>query len=44
VVNFGAEPGAPNEKIEMLGNGQQVVVASIHHDNGRPYSWHSGSL
>jgi hypothetical protein len=38
---------APNgnvEKIEFLGDGQQVVVAGIHPDTGRPYGWHGGEF
>ena len=30
-------------KIEILCNGQQVIVAGIHPDTGKPYSWHGGS-
>jgi hypothetical protein len=36
---------APNgtlHKIEILGDGQQVVVAGIHPDTRRPYTWHGG--
>src|SRR5262249_40677198 len=30
------------EKIEFLGEGQQVVVAGIHPDTKQPYRWHGG--
>jgi 8-oxo-dGTP pyrophosphatase MutT (NUDIX family) len=30
-------------KIEMLGNGQQIVIDGVHPDTGKPYSWHGGS-
>jgi Bifunctional DNA primase/polymerase, N-terminal len=30
------------EKIELLGDGQQVVVFGTHKDTGKPYSWHGG--
>jgi hypothetical protein len=36
---------APNgsvEKIEVLGDGQQVVVHGIHPDTKKPYLWHGG--
>jgi Bifunctional DNA primase/polymerase, N-terminal len=36
---------APNgnvEKIEFLGDGQQVVVAGIHPDTHKPYTWFGG--
>src|SRR5262249_46255039 len=35
-----ATADAKPEKIEFLGNGQQVVVAGIHPDTRRPYRWH----
>jgi hypothetical protein len=38
---------APNggaEKIELLCDGQQVVVAGIHPDTNRPYAWFGGEL
>ena len=36
---------APNglvHKVEILGDGQQIVVDGIHPDTGRPYRWHGG--
>jgi hypothetical protein len=36
-------PNGSGEKIEFLGAGQQVVVAGIHPDTGKSYSWHGGS-
>jgi hypothetical protein len=41
VVNIIA-PNGNAEKIEFLADGQQVVVAGIHPDTGKPYSWHGG--
>lgn len=38
-----APNGAP-EKIEVLCDGQQVVVAGIHPDTHHPYLWHGGDL
>jgi hypothetical protein len=35
-------PDSSEQKIEILGNGQQVVVAGIHPDTGNPYSWFGG--
>jgi hypothetical protein len=29
-------------KVEILGDGQQIVVNGIHPDTGRPYRWHRG--
>src|SRR5262249_6468268 len=31
--------GSEGEKIELLANGAQVVVAGIHPDTGKPYRW-----
>jgi Bifunctional DNA primase/polymerase, N-terminal len=36
---LGPEAG---EKLEFLGEGQQIVVAGIHPDIGKPYSWRGG--
>ena len=36
---------APNgqlHKVEILGDGQQIVVDGIHPDTGKPYRWHGG--
>src|SRR5262249_32771734 len=33
---------AKPEKIEFLGDGQQLVVAGIHPDTKQPYRWHGG--
>ena len=47
VVNLiapNAGTDAKPEKIEFLGNGQQLVVAGIHPDTGKPYSWFGGEL
>src|SRR5262249_48830073 len=35
---------AKPEKIEFLGDGQQLVVAGIHPDTKQPYRWHGGEL
>jgi len=37
-------PNGAEEKIEFLGDGQQVVVAGLHPDVGQPYRWHGGDL
>jgi Bifunctional DNA primase/polymerase, N-terminal len=37
-----APDGDTGQKIEILGDGQQLVVAGVHPDTGRPYSWHGG--
>src|SRR5262249_17979351 len=41
-VNFAQTRDKP-EKIELLCNGQQVVLAGTHPDSGRPYSWPLGA-
>jgi hypothetical protein len=35
-------PSGSTHKIEILGDGQQLVVAGIHPDTHKPYSWHGG--
>jgi len=39
---------APNtgggQKLEFLGDGQQVAVAGVHPDTGQAYRWHGGEL
>jgi Bifunctional DNA primase/polymerase, N-terminal len=35
-------PDGRNHKIEFLGSGQQIVIAGIHPDTKKPYSWHGG--
>jgi hypothetical protein len=35
-------PDGSAQQIEILAHGQQVVVAGIHPDTGKPYSWHGG--
>lgn len=35
----GSPTGAKPEKIEFLGTGQQVIVAGVHPDTGRPFTW-----
>jgi hypothetical protein len=37
-----APNGDTTQKIEILGNGQQLVVAGIHPETGLPYNWHGG--
>ena len=36
-INFVARNGGEAEKLEFLGDGQQVVVAGIHPDTHKPY-------
>src|SRR6516225_1403924 len=35
-------PSGSTHKIEILGDGQQLVVAGIHPDTHKPYIWHGG--
>jgi hypothetical protein len=42
-----SEPKGPDgkePKIEILGDGQQYIVAGIHPDTGKPYGWFGGDL
>jgi len=36
-------PDGSTQKIEILATGQQIVVAGIHPDTKREYSWHGGA-
>jgi hypothetical protein len=38
-VNLVAPDGSTDQKIELLCDGQQVVVNGIHPDTGKPYAW-----
>ena len=38
---FAASDGS-TQQIEIMADGQQVVVFGTHKDTGRPYSWHGG--
>jgi Bifunctional DNA primase/polymerase, N-terminal/FaeA-like protein len=44
VVNLIAPDGSEGQKIEFLGDGEQVVVAGIHPDTQQPYHWSNGGL
>ena len=35
-------PNGDSHQIEVLGDGQQVVINGIHPDTGQPYRWHGG--
>ncbi len=35
-------PDGSTQKIEILAAGQQIVVAGVHPDTQKPYSWHGG--
>jgi Bifunctional DNA primase/polymerase, N-terminal/Primase C terminal 1 (PriCT-1) len=35
-------PDGSEQRIEMLGRGQQIVALGIHPDTKRPYTWHGG--
>ena len=35
-------PSGLVHKVEILGDGQQIVVNGIHPDRGQPYRWHGG--
>src|SRR5262249_52643950 len=37
-------PNGTEQKIEILGNGQQYVVDGIHPETRQPYRWHGGDL
>ena len=42
-INFTVRDGAKAEKLELLCDGQQVVVDGIHPDTRQPYRWFGGS-
>ena len=35
----GKAPNYKQEKLEVLGNGQQIVAFGVHPDTGQPYKW-----
>jgi hypothetical protein len=41
-VSLTAPDGSTDQKIEFLGDGQQIVAFGIHPTTNRPYSWHGG--
>jgi Bifunctional DNA primase/polymerase, N-terminal len=43
-VDLIAPDGQPGQKVEFLGDGQQIVVDGVHPDTGKPYAWHGGQL
>jgi hypothetical protein len=43
-VNLTAPNGDTSQKIELMANGQQIVVDGIHPETKLPYTWQGGSL
>jgi hypothetical protein len=43
-VSLIAPDGSEGQKIELLANGAQLVVAGIHPETGKPYGWFGGEL
>jgi hypothetical protein len=43
-VNLTAADGSEGQKIELLADGQQFIVAGIHPETRKPYSWFGGNL
>src|SRR5262245_52693451 len=43
-VSLTAPDGSEGQKIEFLANGAQLVVAGIHPETGKAYSWFGGEL
>jgi hypothetical protein len=41
-TTFTAAGGATSQRVEVLGDGQQIVVDGIHPDTRAPYRWHGG--
>ena len=41
-VGLFTAPDGSEQKIEILGDGQQIVAHGIHPDIHKPYSWHGG--
>lgn len=44
IVGNVVAPNGSSERIELLGEGQQITVAGVHPDTGKPYTWHGGDL
>jgi Bifunctional DNA primase/polymerase, N-terminal len=42
IVGNVVAPDGSAQKVELLGDGQRVVVHGIHPETGRPYGWHGG--
>jgi Bifunctional DNA primase/polymerase, N-terminal len=42
LISPNSKPGDKPQKIEVLGDGQQIAVAGIHPDTGKPYVWRDG--
>ena len=42
IQEFLISPDGSKEKIELLGDGQQLIVDGIHPDTGKPYAWFGG--
>jgi hypothetical protein len=42
IVGLFTAPDGSEQKIEILADGQQIVVAGVHPDTQRDYSWHGG--
>jgi hypothetical protein len=40
IARYFTDPNGGTHKIEILGEGQQIVVDGIHPDTGKPYAWH----
>jgi hypothetical protein len=43
-ANLVAPDGSEGQKIELLADGQQFIVAGIHPDTRKPYGWFGGEL
>jgi len=43
-VSVIAPDGSEGQKIELLADGAQLVVAGVHPDTGKPYAWFGGEL
>lgn len=43
LVRYFTAPNGGEHKIEILGDGQQVIAFGIHPDTQQPYRWHGGS-
>jgi hypothetical protein len=43
IANLVGPNGGTDQKLEMLANGQQIVISGIHPDTHKPYAWHGGT-
>ena len=43
-VKLTAPDGSEGQRLELMGDGQQIIVDGVNPDTKRPYAWHGGVL